>query len=70
MLSEKNNEYYLDKKHERGKNMNWSIKDLLENIFMWFLLALCGIGGFVLILILQPWFWLAIIALTLIVYIF
>jgi len=44
------------------------MKETIENIFLIILTAIAAIGGFLLILICQPFFWLAVIAITLIVY--
>jgi len=41
------------------------MRDFLETAGMFILLGLFGIGAFALILIMQPWFWLAMITLIL-----
>ena len=43
-------------------------KEIFEDIGMFIGIGIVAIGGFLLILICQPFFWLAVIAITLVVY--
>jgi len=47
-----------------------SLKEWIENIIIYAGIGLVTLGGILFILILQPWFWLAVIAITFIIYIF